>query len=112
MYTFVTILIIIVSILLVLIILVQNSKGGGLASGFSSSNQIMGVRRTADLLEKITWGMAIGLVTLCLLASLTLPNANTQAEQNSDIQEQIDNATVPAGNLAPPPATNPAPNPQ
>ena len=43
MYVFISILILIASILLILIVLIQNSKGGGLASGFSSSNQIMGV---------------------------------------------------------------------
>ena len=39
MYVFISILILIASILLILIVLIQNSKGGGLASGFSSSNQ-------------------------------------------------------------------------
>ena len=38
MYVFISILILIASILLILIVLIQNSKGGGLASGFSSSN--------------------------------------------------------------------------
>ena len=55
MYVFISILILIASILLILIVLIQNSKGGGLASGFSSSNQIMGVRKTTDFLEKATW---------------------------------------------------------
>lgn len=54
MYVFISILILIASILLILIVLIQNSKGGGLASGFSSSNQIMGVRKTTDFLEKAT----------------------------------------------------------
>ena len=52
MYSFVSILVMLVSILLVLIVLVQNSKGGGLASNFSASNQIMGVRKTTDFLKK------------------------------------------------------------
>ena len=47
---FVTALIILVCILLILVVLVQNSKGGGLAANFGSSNQVMGVRRTADFL--------------------------------------------------------------
>jgi len=55
MYTLVTVLLFITCILLVLIVLVQNSKGGGLASNFQSSNQIMGVRKTSDFLEKATW---------------------------------------------------------
>ena len=45
-------IIIIVCVLIILIVLVQNSKGGGLASNFASSNQFMGVRKTADFLEK------------------------------------------------------------
>ena len=36
MYVFISILILIASILLILIVLIQNSKGGGLASGFLS----------------------------------------------------------------------------
>lgn len=52
MYIFVTILILIAAILMILIVLVQNSQGGGLASGFSSSNQIMGVRKTTDFFRK------------------------------------------------------------
>ena len=55
MYTFLTILIVIVAILLTLLVLVQNSKGGGLASGFASGNQVMGAPRTADFLEKASW---------------------------------------------------------
>ena len=55
MYTVIISLIVVVSILLALIVLVQDPKGGGLASNFSSSNQVMGVRKTTDFLEKATW---------------------------------------------------------
>ena len=65
----VSVLILIVCILLVLIVLVKNSKGGGLASGFASNNQIMGVRKTSDFLEKATWGLAGLLLVLSLFAS-------------------------------------------
>jgi preprotein translocase subunit SecG len=64
-----SILIIIVCALLILIVLVQNSKGGGLSSSFAQNNQIMGVRKTADFLEKATWGFAIALFVFSLLAS-------------------------------------------
>ncbi len=56
----------IASILLILIVMVQNPKGGGLASGFSSANQIGGVRKTGDFLEKATWTLAIALVVVSL----------------------------------------------
>jgi len=51
LYIIISVLIFIVCILLILVVLVQNSKGGGLASSFSGSNQFMGVRKTADFLE-------------------------------------------------------------
>jgi preprotein translocase subunit SecG len=53
----------------VLVVLVQNSKGGGLAANFGASNQIMGVRRTADFLEKATWTLAGALLVMSILAS-------------------------------------------
>jgi preprotein translocase subunit SecG len=62
-------LIIICCFLLILVVLVQNSKGGGLSSSFASTNQIMGVRKTTDFLEKTTWTLAIVLVVLCLASS-------------------------------------------
>jgi preprotein translocase subunit SecG len=80
---------IIVCILLVLIILVQNPKGGGLASSFSSSNQFMGVKRTADFVEKATWGFAAGILVLSIVATM-LPR-NTGIQEQSKIQEQIEN---------------------
>lgn len=55
MYTLIIVLILLASVLMVGIVLIQESKGGGLASGFSASNQIMGVRKTTDFLEKATW---------------------------------------------------------
>jgi preprotein translocase subunit SecG len=73
MYTTISILLIIVCIMLILIVLVQNSKGGGLASSFAASNQIMGVRKTADFLEKFTWTLAGIVFALCVIASLLVP---------------------------------------
>lgn len=84
----VSVLIIIASILLILIVLVQNSKGGGLASNFSSSNQIMGVRKTTDFLEKATWVLAISLVVLCIL-STTFNEKNSEAAAESVMKENI-----------------------
>ena len=57
MYLLFVILMVIAALLMCFIVLIQNSKGGGLASGFSSSNAIMGVRKTTDFLEKATWGL-------------------------------------------------------
>ncbi len=75
MYTLITVLLFIVCILLVLIVLVQNSKGGGLASNFQSSNQVMGVRKTTDFLEKATWVLAGSLLFLAIMGSAFIPRA-------------------------------------
>lgn len=108
MYTFIIVLLIIVSILLGLIILVQNSKGGGLAAGLSASNQIMGVRKTTDFLEKLTWGFAIGLLVLSIVANFSLSDhAGKSDTGNSMIQEQIDNTAAPAQQQAPAPVAAP-----
>ena len=62
MYTVLVVLIVILAILMCLVVLIQESKGGGLASSFSASNQIMGVRKTTDVIEKLTWGLAAAMV--------------------------------------------------
>lgn len=93
MYVFISILIMVASLLLIGIVLIQNSKGGGLASGFSSSNQIMGVRKTTDFLEKATWVLA-GFMIICSIAiTAFIPRAHNI--NKSDISEQVNNAADP-----------------
>ncbi len=94
MYVLISVLIMIACVLLTLIVLVQNSKGGGLASNFASSNQVMGVRKTADFLEKATWTLAISLLVLSLLATLTIPRGQIEGNR-SVLEEQIDRAQDP-----------------
>ncbi len=92
MYVFISILILIAAILLILIVMIQNSKGGGLASGFSSSNQIMGVRKTTDFLEKATWGLACTVIVLSILITNFIPR-HERANQ-SEIKQQVNDAVV------------------
>ena len=92
MYVFLSILTLIASIFLILIVLVQNSKGGGLASGFSSSNQIMGVRKTTDFLEKATWGLAGAVGFCCIVITMVLPRQEVNAQPQSEIQQQVNEA--------------------
>ena len=111
MYIFVSILILVVCVLLGLIVLVQNPKGGGLAANFSGGNQYMGARQTADFLEKASWGLAIVLLVLSLTATMIIPrNTGTAAnQQNSELQNKINNAEKPAVNfMAPPVKQQPA----
>ncbi len=88
-YVFLVVLMIIVCILLGLIVLVQNSKGGGLVSGMQSSNQVMGVRQTADFLEKSTWTLAIVLLALSLLSIFVIPRHEAQ-DENSRLRKYIE----------------------
>lgn len=76
LYTLFVILIVIAALLMIGIVLIQESKGGGLASNFSSSNAIMGVRKTTDVIEKATWGLAISLVVLSVICSYVAPIAS------------------------------------
>jgi len=100
MYVLLIILIVILSILLTLVVLVQNSKGGGLASGFQSSNQIMGVRKTTDFLEKATWGLAGAVIVLSIITVGIKSNAPKEQndseikEQSMDLKKQMDQKTA------------------
>ncbi len=69
MYSLIIVLVILASVLMCGIVLIQESKGGGLASSFAASNQIMGVRKTTDFLEKATWGLAIAMVVLSIVSA-------------------------------------------
>ena len=96
MYYIFSVLIVIVCILLVLIVLVQKSKGGGLSANLTSSNQGIGVRKTADFLEKATWTLAASLLALSLFASLTIPRADEEEQKKSMIEDQINNMAAPS----------------
>lgn len=94
MYAFLIILAIIACLLLIVVILVQNPKGGGLSSTFGGSNQVMGVQRTGDFLEKATWAFAITLLAISLSTKFFIGEGGSVGE--SAIQEQIDRQAAPA----------------
>ena len=69
--------------------MVQNPKGGGLASTFGGdSQQIGGVKKTTDFLDKSTWILASLLFLLILFSTITLNSGNDRTESellnNSD----------------------------
>lgn len=101
-YITVSIIIVIASVLLTLVVLVQNSKGGGLAANFAAGNSTFGVRQTADLLEKVTWILAIIVLVLCIVATFLIPRSN---ESHSQIKSKIENTTPVEGQPAFPEAT-------
>lgn len=93
------VLITIVCFLLIVVIMVQNPKGGGLSSTFGNSQQIGGVQKTTDFLDKSTWTLGIVLIALIMLSSL--------AHNDSNDSIKIDKSATPARTEAP--ASTPAP---
>lgn len=73
MYVVLIVLTIITAVLLIGVVLIQKSKGGGLASSFAGSNQIVGVRRTNSFIEKATWTLAGAIVLFSVLATFCIP---------------------------------------
>lgn len=87
----ISIILIVASILLVGIVLIQNPKGGGIAANFNFPQQIMGVKRSSDFVERATWGLAL----LLLVASITF-NLITKDEGGISNESKLkDNLGVP-----------------
>ena len=94
-YTLFVILIVLAAFLMIGIVLIQESKGGGLASNFSSSNSIMGVRKTTDVVEKVTWALAVVMVVLSIACTWVAPQAS--AEQSVMEKESTTTNTATPG---------------
>lgn len=77
MYTLLVILIVVAAFLLIGIVLIQESKGGGLASNFSAQNNVLGVRKTTDVVEKATWTLAAAMVVISIACAYVAPKAAT-----------------------------------
>ena len=90
LFTILTILILIASVLLVIVVLLQSGKDGGLASNFVAGNQTFGVRQTADLLEKVSWGLVAFILVLSIVTSFT--TGTTGADM--DVTNQIENVAT------------------
>ena len=91
LYTLFVILIVIAAILMVGIVLIQESKGGGLASNFASYNQIGGVRKTTDFIEKATWGLAAFMVVMSVACAYVAPKAATDNAVINGIENPVTN---------------------
>ncbi len=86
LYTTIVIVIVIAALLMCAIVFVQESKGGGLASGFADSNSLLGVRKTTDFIEKATWWLAGAMVVLSVITVFALPS--NQAAPGSVVEKQ------------------------
>ena len=96
MFYFLIVLAIIICVILALFILIQEPKGGGLSSGFAGSNNIMGVQRTSDILEKGTWVLIISLMVVVLLINVVIPKGGVTSSDSEDLQNQINKPAVTA----------------
>ena len=102
-------LILIASVILGLIILIQNPKGGGLSASFGGvGNQLMGVKKTTDVLEKGTWLFAGIVAVLCLTSALFIPKTGRNAEGDNLLNEAPAGSATPNQNTVPL-QTNPQP---
>ena len=93
MYTLFVILIVLAAVLMIGIVLIQESKGG--SSSFASYNQIGGVRKTTDFIEKATWGLAAAMVIISVVCAWVAPTTAT----DSSVMENIENPVTNPNNL-------------
>lgn len=121
-FTILVVLVILAAVLLIGVILIQKSKGGGLSSSFAGANQIVGVRRTNNFIEKVTWSLAGAIAVLAILSSYAMEGnaitstsrvkqTNTEAAASTfdGSAEQAPAAEAPATPAAAPEAPAPAP---
>ncbi len=122
MYTLFVILIVIAAILMIGIVLIQESKGGGLSSSFAGYNQVAGVRKTTDFIEKATWGLAAAMVVISIACAWVAPTATADKSVMENIENPVTNpnnlpgfgasqqkdAAAPAADKAAPAAEKPA----
>jgi|SRR4051812_23950880 preprotein translocase subunit SecG len=89
--TVLIILAMVASGLLVLVVLAQNSKGGGLSSlaGGSGASNLIGVKKTADLLERLTWALAISIMVFSLAVNIVGPSTGSDEILNKVQNEKV-----------------------
>ena len=91
MYTLFVILIVVAAILMIGIVLIQESKGGGLSSSFAGYNQVAGVRKTTDFIEKATWVLAASMVVISIICAWVAPSASADSSVMEGIEDPITN---------------------
>ena len=102
------ILIVIVAFLLVVVIMVQNPKGGGLSSSFGGggTQQLGGVKKTSDFLDKSTWALATLLIALILLSNIAIPGSSGISESKALDENSTTTQPLPDTNTADPAELN------
>ena len=104
MFTVLTILIVFAAILLTIVVLLQNGKGEGMASNFTSANQTLGVRQTADILEKVSWGLVTFILVVSIITAFTVRTQSSGVDVTDKIEtveEQPEFPSAPVQQAAP-----------
>ncbi len=96
LFLILTILIVIAAILLIAVVLLQSGKGEGMASNFTSANQTLGVRQTADILEKVSWGLVTFILVVSIITSFTIRNHVSGVDANDLIENVEDQPAFPS----------------
>lgn len=88
--------------------MVQNPKGGGLSSSFGGggTQQLGGVKKTTDFLDKSTWTLATILLVLILVSNVAI-NSGVQSVDSKALD--LDSSAQPLEQT--PPVQQPLPNP-
>jgi len=96
------ILCLLVAAALILAVVVQNSKGGGLSSSLVGGNatQVLGARRSSEMIEKITWYLAGAMAVCAFVANISL-SSPTAAQDTLRIESQVENTVIPQANTIP-----------
>ncbi len=103
LFTILAVLVLIASVFVTLIVLLQNGKGGGLASNFVAGKQTFGVRQTADILEKITWGLVAFIFVVSIVTTFTLNTGSREVDYTEKMETE-----APAPEFPSAPVENPA----
>lgn len=90
LFTILAVLVVIAAVLLIIVVLLQNGKGGGMASNFVAGNQTFGVRQTADMLEKVTWGLVTFVLVVSIISSFTIGGKANKG----DITDKVEAVTT------------------
>lgn len=94
-----SVFIILICVLLTLVVLIQNSKGGGIASNFASNTQVVGVKKQAEYIEKVTWALVISLMVLCVGAGVGNKGAVERKDSESKVKDgELKTKPAPAAN--------------
>jgi preprotein translocase subunit SecG len=96
MFSIFLVLIVIVCFLLIVVIMVQNPKGGGLSSTLGGSQQMGGVQKTTDFLDKSTWTLGFLLIILIMFSSLSFNSTSTDVKIFDDNQVTQPKTETPA----------------